>query len=251
MFKLSGVMVQITLEFDPATLKLLYTITTVAVILLLTPVVVKLVNSLVRRIIPSRDQSLLLKVQQYVRFVVVLSMLMFALSQLGLETTVLAVIVALAAFTIILAFRDVLLNLGGEYYIKTHQLFKVGDLIDVGGCRGRVVNIGSLATTIVTPGNERVVIPNSFIARNYVVSRGWGFLSIPVSIANYKSIDDLVRLQQELSSRLQEYLIDKPVLELSGETCSVNLKLKENVDLNLVKNIVNELTGFAGSYMNS
>lgn len=233
---------QIALELDPATLKLLYTIATVAIILLLIPIVVKLVNSFIRRIISSRDQSLIVKIQRYAKVVVILAMLMFALSQLGLETTVLAIIVALAAFSIILAFRDVLLNLGGEYYIKTHQLFKVGDLIDVGGCRGKVVNISSLATTIVTSENERVVIPNSFIARNYVASKGWSSLSIPVSIVNYKSTNDLVKLQQELSSKLQEYLIDKPVLELSGETCNVNLKLRENVDLNLVKRVVDELT---------
>jgi small-conductance mechanosensitive channel len=236
-----GVIMQIKLDFDPATLKLLYTMAIVAFILLLIPVVVRLVNSFIRRIIPSRDYSLIIKIQQYAKIIVVLAMLMFALSQLGLETTILAVIVALATLSIILAFRDVILNLGGEYYIKTYQLFKVGDLIDVGGCRGRVVDIGSLATTIETPNNERVVIPNSFIARSYVVNKGLCFLSIPIKINNNKSISDLIKLQKELSSKLQEYLTDKPILELSDEVCNVNLKLKENTDLNLVKNIINEI----------
>jgi small conductance mechanosensitive channel len=235
-----GVTVQITLGFDPATLKLLYTMTIVVFILLLIPVVVKIINSFIRRIIPSRDYSLIVKIQQYAKIVVVLAMLMFALSQLGLETTILAVIVALAALSIILAFRDVILNLGGEYYIKTHQLFKVGDLIDIGGCRGKVIDIGSLATTIETLDSERVVIPNSFIARNYVVNRRLCFLSIPIKIDNNKSINDLIKLQKELSSKLQEYLTDKPILELSDEVCNINLKLKENTDLNLVKNIINE-----------
>ncbi len=241
MFKLLGAIMQIALEFDPATLKLLYTIAIVAVILLLIPIVVKIVNSFIKRIIPSGDQSLIIKIQQYVKIVVVLAMLMFALGQLGLETTILAIIVALAIFSIILAFRDVLLNLGGEYYIKTHQLFKIGDLIDVGGCRGKVIDINSLATTIETLENERTVIPNLFIARNYVINRGQCFLSIPISINRNKPINDLIRLQEELESRLQKYLTDKLILEINGKTCNVNLKLKENTDLNLIKNIINEV----------
>ncbi|MEM2195065.1 MAG: mechanosensitive ion channel [Candidatus Methanomethylicia archaeon] len=233
---------QVTLGFDPATLKLMYTMAIIAIILLLIPIIVKIVNSFIRRIIPFRDQSLMIKIQQYSKIVVVLAMLMFALSQLGLETTILAVIVALAAFSIILAFRDIILNLGGEYYIKTYQPFKIGDLVDIGGCKGRVVDIGSLATTIETTENERVVIPNSFIARNYVINKRPCFLSIPISVDNNKSINDLIKLQEELANKLQKHLTDKPILEINGKTCNINLKFKENADLNLAKNIINEIT---------
>jgi small conductance mechanosensitive channel len=39
--------------------------------------------------------------------------------------------------------------------------FKVGDFVDIGGTAGSVVEIGVFATTLKTPDNVKVVVPNS------------------------------------------------------------------------------------------
>jgi small-conductance mechanosensitive channel len=95
-----------------------------------------------------------------------------ALSQLGVATTALVVLLAAYAFAIVflggIAFKDLLASGGAGIYLLLTQPYSIGDRIEVEGRRGIVQEIEVFVTYIESEGEEYIV-PNRRVVRNGVV----------------------------------------------------------------------------------
>jgi small conductance mechanosensitive channel len=86
-----------------------------------------------------------------------------ALGQLGVNTTSLTAGLAAAGFAIGMALQGSLGNVASGVLLVFLKPFRVGDLIDVGGTVGRVVEVQIFNTILLTPDNIRIILPNSTI----------------------------------------------------------------------------------------
>ncbi len=86
------------------------------------------------------------------------------LSKLGAPLGGLAAMLAAAGFAIGLAFQGTLSNFAAGVLMLVFRPFKVGDMINAGGVMGKVNEIDLFTTTLDTPDNRRIVVPNSGIA---------------------------------------------------------------------------------------
>ena len=86
-----------------------------------------------------------------------------ALSQLGIETTSLAAILAAAGLAIGLALQGSLSNFAAGVMIIIFRPFKKGDYVEAAGTAGSVNDINIFTTTLKTPDNKMVIIPNSSV----------------------------------------------------------------------------------------
>lgn len=86
-----------------------------------------------------------------------------ALGQLGVNTTSLSAGLAAAGFAIGMALQGSLGNVASGVLLVFLKPFRVGDLIDVGGILGKVVEVQIFNTILLTPDNVRIVLPNSTI----------------------------------------------------------------------------------------
>ena len=86
-----------------------------------------------------------------------------ALSQLGIETTSLAAILAAAGLAIGLALQGSLSNFAAGVMIVIFRPFAKGDYIEAAGTAGSVHDISIFTTTLKTPDNKTVIIPNSSV----------------------------------------------------------------------------------------
>ena len=84
-----------------------------------------------------------------------------ALSQIGIETTSLAAILAAAGLAIGLALQGSLSNFAAGVMIIIFRPFGKGDYIEAAGTAGAVHDISIFTTTLKTPDNKTVIIPNS------------------------------------------------------------------------------------------
>ena len=84
-----------------------------------------------------------------------------ALSQLGIETTSLAAILAAAGLAVGLALQGSLSNFAAGVMIVIFRPFRKGDYIEAAGTAGSVDDINIFTTTLKTPDNKTVIIPNS------------------------------------------------------------------------------------------
>jgi len=86
-----------------------------------------------------------------------------ALSQLGVDTTSLSAVLAAVGFAIGMALQGSLGNVSSGILLVFLKPFRVGDMIEIGGVPGRVVEIQIFNTILLTPDNVRIILPNSTI----------------------------------------------------------------------------------------
>lgn len=92
-----------------------------------------------------------------------------ALSALGISTTGLVAAFSAAAVAVSLALKDSLGNLAGGILMLLTRPFKTGDYIEADGYSGTVLQIDMIHTTLRTPDNRQVVIPNGQLVNKTIV----------------------------------------------------------------------------------
>lgn len=103
----------------------------------------------------------------YVALVVVV--VIAAISNLGVETTSFVAVFGAAGLAIGLALKDTLSNVGAAVLIIFFRPFKVGDFIEASGVMGTVSGMNLFSTTLTTPDNRTIIIPNgALIAGNII-----------------------------------------------------------------------------------
>ena len=94
-----------------------------------------------------------------------------ALGKLGIPTTSVTALIGGAGLAVALSLKDQLSNFAAGALIILFRPFKVGDFIRVNGFEGIVREIKMVQTSLSTPDNEEVVLPNSVVMSNSIVNR--------------------------------------------------------------------------------
>jgi small conductance mechanosensitive channel len=94
--------------------------------------------------------------------------LMVVLSALGVDITPVFALIGGASFILAFAFQDTLGNLASGLMIMINRPFDEGDYVDIGGVGGTVKAVSIVATTVVTPDNQVIVMPNKNVWGNVI-----------------------------------------------------------------------------------
>ncbi|MEM9597709.1 MAG: mechanosensitive ion channel domain-containing protein [Acidobacteriota bacterium] len=156
----------------------------VVLILLAFSVLAGIARRLVRRILdsPRANFSQLLEdflVAMTSRLVWILGVLV-ALGQLGVDIVPLLAGLGVAGFILGFAMQETLSNFAAGLMLLGYQPFDVGDVVTVGGVTGKVMDLSLVSTTILTPDNQRQVVPNSKI---------WGDVITNVTAEDTRRVD--------------------------------------------------------------
>jgi small conductance mechanosensitive channel len=119
----------------------------------------------VRRGLESRgvDASLVPFISNLVYFVLLAAVVIAVLGLFGIETTSLVAVLGTAGLAIGLALQGTLANFSAGVMLLLFRPFHVGDYIEAAGAAGTVSEIGVFSTTLNTPDNVRIILPNSGI----------------------------------------------------------------------------------------
>lgn len=90
------------------------------------------------------------------------------LETFDVKTTSYAAAIGAVGFSIGLAFQGALGNFAAGIMLLVFRPYKVGDVIIVGGQTGKVDEIDLFSTTLDTPDNRRIMIPNGSIFGNTI-----------------------------------------------------------------------------------
>jgi small conductance mechanosensitive channel len=97
------------------------------------------------------------------RWVLLLFVVIAALSQLGINTNSLVALLGAAGLAIGLSLQGSLSNLAAGVMLIIFRPFTKGDFVEAGGASGVIQNIGIFTTTMTTPDNKEVIVPNGAI----------------------------------------------------------------------------------------
>ncbi len=86
-----------------------------------------------------------------------------AIGKLGVETTSVLAIFGAAGLAVGLALQGSLSNFAAGVLIVAFRPYKVGDFIEAGGQTGTVDEVQIFTTTLKSPDNKKIIVPNSQI----------------------------------------------------------------------------------------
>ena len=119
----------------------------------------------IRRAMEARkvDPSLIPFFSNLVYFILLAAVVIAVLGLFGIETTSLVAVLGTAGLAIGLALQGTLSNFSSGVMLLLFRPFHVGDYIETSGVAGTVAEIGVFSTTLHTPDNVKIIVPNSGI----------------------------------------------------------------------------------------
>jgi len=116
------------------------------------------------------DEVLVRFLSSIMRWVLLLFVVIAALSQLGVDTTSLIALLGAAGLAIGLALQGSLSNFAAGVMLIIFRPFTKGDFVEAAGASGVVDSINIFTTTMTTPDNKEVVVPNGAILSNNITN---------------------------------------------------------------------------------
>lgn len=103
-------------------------------------------------------------------YLLLMLVIVIVLSQLGVQTASLVAVMGAMGLAVGLALQGSLSNFASGVLLILLRPCKIGDYIEAGGVAGTVNAIDILATTMVTPDNKVILIPNSAIMSQAIIN---------------------------------------------------------------------------------
>lgn len=153
-----------------------------------------------------------------------------ALNHLGIQTTSLLVVLSAAGLAVGLALKDSLGNFSSGVMLIIFRPFREGDYVEAGGVSGTVENVGIFATTMLTPDNREIIVPNSQIyggTITNITARETRRLDLVIGI----SYDDDIRRARELIMEIISQ--DERILKEPAPVVNVAALGESSIDLNV------------------
>ncbi|MCP3852148.1 MAG: mechanosensitive ion channel [Gammaproteobacteria bacterium] len=96
--------------------------------------------------------------------------LLVALSAIGISVAPIMAIIGATGFIVAFALQSTLSNFASGIMIMLYRPFDVKDLIEVAGIMGKVKSMTLVSTTIMTPDNKLMIVPNNSIWGDVIVN---------------------------------------------------------------------------------
>jgi small conductance mechanosensitive channel len=182
-----------------------------------------LIRNLIRRLLARRhiDQTIGDFAGNIGHAAVITFVVITALGQVGIDTKPFAAVIAAAGLAIGLALQGGLSNFASGFLIVLFRPFRTGDVINGAGIEGTVEEVQIFSTTLHTPDNKKIIVPNSSIMNGTITNytaNNTRRLDIAIAVG---AGQDLARAHQVL---LQTVTSDSRVLKNPAPD-TANLKL--------------------------
>ena len=165
------------------------------------------------------DKTLANFLDDIIYYVLMIVVILTAIKQLGVDTTSFFAILGAAGLAVGLALKDSLGNFASGVMIILFRPFKVGDFINAAGVAGTVEEVSIFNTIMITPDNQKMIIPNGSITGGSITNvnaKPERRVDLVIGI----SYDDDIKKAKELLTSIVE--ADERVIKDKGITVAVS-----------------------------
>jgi small conductance mechanosensitive channel len=175
--------------------------------------VAKAIRGLVQRMMrkAQMDETLLKFVGNLTYIALLAFIIIAALSQLGIQTTSFIAVLGAAGLAIGLALQGSLANFAAGFLMILFRPIRVGDYIEGAGVTGTVEEIQIFTTTLVTPDNKTVIIPNASLTGDNIVNwtmKGTRRVDLVMGIGYDDDIDKAKQIMADILAEDERILKD-------------------------------------------
>ncbi|MBQ7225509.1 MAG: mechanosensitive ion channel [Clostridia bacterium] len=166
-----------------------------------------------------------------IKIVLYVAVVLCALIVLGFELSVFSAALASVGVTVGLALQGGLSNIAGGVMVVAFKPFELGDYVEAAGVSGTVTDIGIFYTTLTTPDNKKVVVPNGTISNTVVTNYSTHEtrrIDFDFTISYNASIDDAKRVLMACAKSDERILSDPApaVMITSHGESAVGIRLR-------------------------
>ena len=153
------------------------------------------------------------------------------LGQLGIHTTSFIAILGAAGLAIGLALKGSLANFASGFLLIIFRPFKVGDFIEAAGVTGKVQVIQIFTTTLLTPDNKTIIIPNDKLGNDNITNystQETRRVDMTVGVSYDADLKEVRSILEDIVNRDERILKDPPYQIVVGELAdsSVNFFIR-------------------------
>ena len=102
-------------------------------------------------------------------YVIISIGIIISIMNFGIHTSTILTIIGTSGLAIGLSLQNTLASIAAGIYISLNDIFKIGDIINIGGFTGKVKGL-TLFTTLLVNENGEINIPNSMIQNSAIVN---------------------------------------------------------------------------------
>ena len=203
----------------------------VSVILLIGYFLVRLIiNQVVKRLLRRRavDDVFINFIALILNLLLMFFVLLIALNAVGINTGFLIAGMAAVLIALVAAMQGWLQNVAGGLSMLVNAPFKLNDLVEIGGKRGRVEEINLLSTAVRTGDNLEIILPNKDVVATTITNfdaHNRRRIDLIVGIGYKDDIRKAVGVIQEVMSSELRVLADPEPLIAVTELADHSVKL--------------------------
>ena len=174
------------------------------------------------------DPTLAIVLAKVSRVLILAVTLIAVLNQFGVQTTSLIALLGAAGLAVGLALQGALSNVAAGIMLLVLRPFRVGDVVEFGSTLGTVDEIGLFVTSMHTPDNIAMIVPNSQVWGNTI--RNYGLndtrrIDLVLGISYSDDMDKAIAIVRSVINEEARCLKDPEALVAVAELAdsSVNL----------------------------
>ena len=194
-----------------------------ALILIIGHFIIVLIKKIIKKALNKThlDTSFTSFIEKALNIILHILIILSALNSIGISTTGLLAAMSAAAVAVAVSLKDSLSNVAGGILLLISPRFSTGDFIEAGGNLGTVLSVDLLHTTIRTPDNKQISIPNGVLINSYITNysrESTRRVDITFSIAYENDPDQALRVIKETISNHPLVLSEpaEPFVRVSG-----------------------------------
>lgn len=168
----------------------------------------------------NADDTLVGFIGNLVSAMVMTIVIIAAVKQVGVETSGFVAILGAAGLAVGFALQGSLGNFASGVLLLFFRPIKVGDFVEAGGTSGSVKEIGIFTTTLHTPDNKKVIVPNAQVTGGTITNYSANDTRRVDLVAGIGYGDDIPKAKDVLKRIVNEHPLvlkdPEPVVEVSN-----------------------------------
>lgn len=160
------------------------------------------------------------------RYAILAFTLIAVLGRLGVETASVIAVLGAAGLAVGLALQGSLSNLAAGVLLVAFRPFRAGEYVDLGGVAGTVEQVQIFSTTLLTPDNKTIIVPNGKVIGGDIINftrQPERRVDIVVGVAYNADIDEVKKILGEVIAADGRILHHKGTTVRLGEMAASSL----------------------------
>ena len=181
---------------------------------LMVVLVLKLAVQLICLSVGTKGETVLRLLLNLTQYIVLFMVLFYGFNFFGLDTSGLLGVMAFLSLAVSLGARDIVADILAGITIVFEGEYEVGDIVEIGGCRGKVMEIGARSTKLMVMGDNVRIINNRDVKNVLNMTRYNSWYAMELNISSECPVEKLEEiLQRELPAigRRAKKIISGPV----------------------------------------